>query len=114
MLVACDSRQLDGEQHFVKQGVADAEHSINLQLCVQAQRHQMLQARVGLQQQQLAVQKQTQQLHQAAQRLPEASLGLGVAAQSAVPTSVIAPVPNAAPAATPPAAQANHPSAMPS
>ena len=78
----------------------------------QAQRHQMLQARVGLQEQQAAVQKQAQQLHQAAQRLPAASLGLGVQVQPAAPPAVSAPVNNVAPSATPPAAQLNPSAAM--
>ena len=78
----------------------------------QAQRHQMLQARVGLQEQQAAVQKQAQQLHQAAQRVPAASLGLGVQAQPAAPPAVSAPINPAAPSATPPAAQSNPSAAM--
>jgi hypothetical protein len=78
---------------------------------VQAQRHQMLQARLGLQEQQMVVQKQAQQLHQATQRLPAALPGISAQAQSVAPAAS-APLNNAAPAATPPAAQPSPPSAM--
>ncbi len=88
-------------------------HDIVLQQprAVQAQRHQMLQARLGLQEQQMVVQKQAQQLHQATQRLPAALPGISAQAQSVAPAAS-APLNSAAPAATPPAAQPSPPSAM--
>jgi len=71
----------------------------------------MLQARFGLQEQQMAVQKQAQQLHQAAQRLPAAP-GVGGPGQSAVAPSVSAPVTSLAPIAAPATAQAKQSMAM--
>ncbi len=78
---------------------------------VQAQRHQMLQARLGLQEQQIVVQKQAQQLHQATQRLPAALPGIHAQAQSVAPAANTPPN-SAAPAATPPAAQPSPSSAV--
>lgn len=76
-------------------------------LCLQAQRHQMLQTRVSLQEQQMQVQKQALQLHQAGHPTP----GLGPSSVAGQPTPSTAPstAPSAAPAVAPAAPQADQP-----
>ena len=73
--------------------------------CLQAQRHQMLQSRVSLQEQQLQLQKQAHQLQQAAQRFP----GLAVPNGAGQPTPSSGPSTGTVPAVAPPAAQATQP-----